>query len=134
MQSWSNNDESPANESVRAKIPAGLIDEFPPGRVAAIETPSGDEVALYNVNGELYATENFCPHRGAPLTEGFLCGHVIECGLHGWQFDVRSGKCLTLEERIETYPVVVEDGVIKIEVKPKRREGDGETGIVTSAG
>ena len=98
------------------KISAGLVDELPLGRVATVETPEGDELALYNVNGEIYATENFCPHRGAPLSEGFLCGHVIECGLHGWQFDVRTGMCLTLEEKIKTFPVSIEDDVIKIEI------------------
>jgi naphthalene 1,2-dioxygenase ferredoxin component len=100
----------------RQTIVAGRVEDLPSGRVATLETPTGEEVALYNVNGELYATENFCPHRGARLTEGFLCGHVIECGLHGWQFDVRDGKCLTVNESIETFRVVVEDGLIKIEI------------------
>jgi len=95
-------------------IIAGRIEDLPCGRVATVETPAGEEIALYNVNGELYASENSCPHRGAPLAEGFLCGHVIECALHGWQFDVRTGACLTVMESIKTYPVIVEDGLIKI--------------------
>jgi nitrite reductase/ring-hydroxylating ferredoxin subunit len=66
------------------------------------------------VDGEYYATENFCPHRGAPLNEGVLCGHVIECALHGWQFNVRNGECLTVPDRLKTYEVLVEDDLIKI--------------------
>ena len=97
-------------------IIVGRVEDLPPGRVAAVDLPNGEELALYNVNGEFYASENSCPHRGAPLSEGFLCGHVIECGLHGWQFDVRDGQCLTVSERIETFRVVVEDGIIKIEI------------------
>ena len=69
----------------------------------SLELPDGNELAVYNVDGEFYATENFCPHRGARLTEGILCGHIVECGLHGWQFDVRTGECLTVRERIRTY-------------------------------
>jgi nitrite reductase/ring-hydroxylating ferredoxin subunit len=65
-------------------------------------------------NGEFYATENFCPHKGAPLAEGTLCDHVIECEWHGWQFDVRTGECLTVPEKLETYEVVIDGGLIKI--------------------
>ena len=88
--------------------------DLQPGSCISLELPDGSELAVYNVNGEFYATENFCPHRGARLTEGILCGHIIECGLHGWQFDVRTGECLTVPERIRTYEVVAEDNQIKI--------------------
>ncbi|HAF23146.1 MAG TPA: hypothetical protein DCK93_09605 [Blastocatellia bacterium] len=55
-------------------------------------------------------------HKGAPLAEGVgvLCGQVIECDWHGWQFDVRTGECLTVKERLETYEVVIEDRLVKI--------------------
>jgi nitrite reductase/ring-hydroxylating ferredoxin subunit len=76
----------------------------------------GNEIAVYNVNGEFFATANACPHHGAPLTDGELSGHVITCDWHGWQFDVRNGRCLTVSESIATYPVLIEDGLIKIEV------------------
>jgi nitrite reductase/ring-hydroxylating ferredoxin subunit len=39
---------------------------------------------------------------------------VIECDWHGWQFDVRTGECLTVPEKLLTYEVVVKDGLIKI--------------------
>ena len=94
----------------------GRIDDLPTGACVSFTLPDGSELAVYNVDGEFYATENSCPHRGAPLTEGALCGHVIECWLHGWQFDVRSGECLTVPDRIKTYPVRVEDDLIKIRV------------------
>ena len=92
----------------------GRINDLLPGACISFTLPSGSELAVYNVDGEFYATENFCPHRGAPLTEGVLCGHVIECGLHGWQFDVRTGECLTVPDRIQTYSIQVEDDLIKI--------------------
>ena len=88
--------------------------DLPPGACASFELPDGNELALYNVGGEYYATENFCPHKGAPLSEGLLCGHVVECGWHGWQFDVRSGECLTVPDRLKTYEVLVADGLVKI--------------------
>lgn len=95
-------------------IDAGRVEDLPAGSCKTIELPAGRELALYRINGEFYATENFCPHKGAPLAEGTLCDHVIECNWHGWQFDVRTGECLTVVEKLETYDVVVEDGVVKI--------------------
>ena len=96
-------------------IIAGRVEDLPPGRCATVELPNGAEVAVYNVSGELFATENSCPHHGAPLADGKLCGHVIECGFHGWQFDVRDGRGLTVPVSISSYRVWVEDGEIKIE-------------------
>ena len=93
---------------------AGRAEDLPNGHCKTIKLSTGRELALYNVDGEFYATENSCPHQGAPLAQGILCEHVIECGLHGWQFDVRTGECLTVDERIETYRVVIEDGSVKI--------------------
>ena len=92
----------------------GRIDDLRPGACISFALPDGNELAVYNVDGEYYATENFCPHRGAPLSEGVLCGHVIECGLHGWQFDVRTGDCLTVPDRIKTYSVEVEEDLIRV--------------------
>ena len=103
--------EQPRNEST---VSAGAAADTPPGTTRTILLPSGREVALYNIDGEFFASENSCPHQGAPLAEGNLCGHVVECGLHGWQFDMRTGECLTVPERIVTYEVLVEDGLIKI--------------------
>jgi len=98
------------------KLTFGRVDELRPGACARLELPQGDELAIFNVDGEFYATENFCPHRGAPLAEGILCGHNVECGWHGWQFDVRTGECLTVKEKIKTYPVRTEEGVVKVEI------------------
>lgn len=102
------------SEQPAEAVEAGRVEDLPNGNCRTIRLSAGRELALYHVNGEFYATENSCPHHGAPLAEGILCDHVIECGLHGWQFDVRTGDCLTVDEKIETYAVVVEDGAVKI--------------------
>ena len=96
-------------------VVVGGIDDLRPGACLRFELPDGDELAVFNVNGEYYAIENFCPHKGAPLSDGALCGHIVECGSHGWQFDVRNGECLTVKERIKSYRVKVEDGLVKVE-------------------
>jgi nitrite reductase/ring-hydroxylating ferredoxin subunit len=55
------------------------------------------EVAVFNVDGELHAIENNCPHQGGPLADGWLEGPLVTCPWHGWCFDVRTGK-MTLGE------------------------------------
>ncbi len=97
-------------------VTVGRVDDVPPGRCATVELLDGSQLALYNVNGEFYATENFCPHKGAPLADGKLCQHMIQCDWHGWRFDVRTGQCLNASGGVPTYKVIVEDGMIKIEV------------------
>ena len=108
------NDEADQLKEARKAVNAGRVEDIPEGSCKTIELSGGRELALYHVNGEFYATENFCPHQGAQLGEGTLCNHVIECEWHGWQFDVRTGECLTVRERISTYEVVVKDGFVRI--------------------
>ena len=52
----------------------------------------GLQLALYNVAGEWFCTDNVCSHAYALLSDGWLEGHLIECPLHNGQFDVRTGK------------------------------------------
>ena len=115
MQSLdTDNQDLERQRETQPAVDGGRVDDLAVGSCKTIELSEGRELALYNVNGEFYATENFCPHKGAPLTAGTLCDHTIECDWHGWQFDVRTGECLTVPERLRTYEVVVEGGVIKV--------------------
>ena len=98
-------------------VTVGRVADGPEGRSATVELKGGRELALYNVGGEFYALENFCPHKGAPLADGRLCGHAVECDWHGWQFDVRTGACLNRPDHpVESYEVVIEDEWIKIKI------------------
>ena len=98
-------------------VTVGRVGDVPEGRGATVELLNGTELALYNVGGEFYAIENFCPHKGAPLADGRLCGHAVECDWHGWRFDLHTGACLNRPaEAVETYEVIIEDGWIKIKV------------------
>ena len=85
--------------------------DVPDDDVIAV-TAGGREIALYGVDGEVYATANLCTHGNARLCDGFLMGHEIECPLHQGRFDVRDGRalCSPLRENLATYPVRIEDG------------------------
>ncbi|MDA0657079.1 MAG: non-heme iron oxygenase ferredoxin subunit [Proteobacteria bacterium] len=73
-----------------------------------------DEVALYNVDGEIFATANICTHAFASLADGFQEGEQIECPLHDGRFNVKTGKalCPPVEGDLKTYETKVEDGAI----------------------
>lgn len=71
---------------------------------------AGKSIALYRVEGEVFATDNLCTHGNARLCDGFLEGHEIECPLHQGKFDIRNGKamCAPLTEDVKTYPIKIE--------------------------
>ena len=97
------------------KVTVGKISDLPTGRGATVKLNDGKEVALFNVNGKFHAIENFCPHKRYPLADSRLFGNSVECDLHGWRFDVRTGECSKKKGcSVEAYEVLVEDGLIKI--------------------
>ena len=96
-------------------ITVGKAESVPPGRGATVKLKDGTELALFNIGGTFHAIENFCPHKGYPLADSRVYGHIVECDLHAWRFDVKTGECFTAKGcSIETYEVTVEDGFIKI--------------------
>jgi len=98
-------------------IDAAAADAVPDEDVVAVQV-AGREVALYGVDGEVYATDNICTHGHARLCDGFLEGGEIECPMHQGKFDVRSGKamCAPLTEDIRTYPVKIENGRVFVDL------------------
>jgi nitrite reductase/ring-hydroxylating ferredoxin subunit len=96
-------------------VPAAHVDDVGPGEGFQVEV-NGAAVALWNVEGEFYATSDVCTHEETSLSAGDLWGEVVECPLHGAQFDVRTGAVLSLPAifPLPTYPVKVEDGTIYV--------------------
>src|SRR5579863_1587440 len=76
------------------------------------------QIALYDVDGEVYATDNVCSHAFAMLSDGWLDGDQIECPLHAGRFDVKTGKGLgpPIPCDIKSYKVRVVGGQIEVEV------------------
>lgn len=75
----------------------------------------GRNFAVYNFEGNFYAIDDECPHKGASLGAGFLeYGHVI-CPLHAWRFDIKNGYCFNNPQKpVKTYPTRVVDGWVQI--------------------
>ena len=102
------------------KIDVAPLDEFPPG-TEKIVTVGWTSVGVYNCGGNLYAIEDRCSHDDGPLAEGEFDPEscTVECPRHGSVFDLKTGKPMTLPAYVpvDTYPVIIEDETIKLEVE-----------------
>ena len=102
-----------------ADIVVAPVEELPPGTVKIVH--AGEiSVGVYNLDGRYCALEDRCSHDDGPLCEGEFDAEtgVVVCPRHGANFDIRSGNALTLPayEPVSVYPVLIEDGMIKVEL------------------
>ena len=96
-------------------VRAAARSDLAEGEVIGVEV-AGRSIALYDADGNVFATDNICTHAYACLSDGWLDGEVIECPLHAARFDIRSGKVLDppATEDLKTYPVRIVDGEIQV--------------------
>ncbi len=100
-----------------------------------ILTVEGREIGVFNVNGRYYALLNDCAHLGGPVCTGEVLGkltaevlpggetrefftqegEIVCCPWHGWEYEIPTGRCLADSRfHLQTFPVAVEDGVVKV--------------------
>jgi p-cumate 2,3-dioxygenase ferredoxin subunit len=87
------------------------------GDIGVGNLPDGRRVAVYWVEGQVYATDDRCTHGNSSLAEdGCLEGHIVECGMHLGTFDVRTGKAVgpPCTQALRTYPVEIRDGQVML--------------------
>lgn len=77
---------------------------------------AGREIALYEMDGRLYATDDICTHAYAKLSDGWMEKGEIECPLHAGRFDLKTGKATAppCVDDVKTYPVRVEGDEIQV--------------------
>jgi nitrite reductase/ring-hydroxylating ferredoxin subunit len=107
-------------------VHVAALPDVPAGESKAIKLPEGRSVALFNVDGRIYATDNQCPHMGYPLTRGAVRNGILTCDWHGRSFDLEGGGCFNREcDDLETFPVEVRQNEIWIQLgdrQYKRRD------------
>ncbi len=97
-------------------VKVASMSELGAGSCMTIEV-GGKAVALFNVDGTVYALDNTCLHRGGPLGEGTLERDVVTCPWHGWQYKVPTGEHVTNHAiKVVAYPVQVEGNEIKVAI------------------
>lgn len=92
------------------------VGDHPPGQIKKLVI-EGEAVAVFNIAGQFYATQEACTHRGGPLSMGELQEHVLQCPIHGARFDVRDGTVVRgpAQDPLKTYRVTVSGEVGKVE-------------------
>lgn len=94
------------------------VEDLPEGEIRGETLPNGEVIAVYNVDGAFFATQNKCSHGEASLSEeGELCGKFVECSWHFGTFDVTTGEpgLMPCEIPLKTYRVFVADGKVCVE-------------------
>lgn len=94
-------------------VPVAKLSELEEGAGRCVEV-KGEQVALFRVGSRVYAINNICPHLGGSIAEGPVEGTTVVCPLHGWCFDVTSGKALQGAIGVEAYPVRIEGDVVEV--------------------
>jgi nitrite reductase (NADH) small subunit/3-phenylpropionate/trans-cinnamate dioxygenase ferredoxin subunit len=95
------------------------LTDVQPGLAHIVALPDR-EVALFNVDGQLYAIDNDCPHAGGPLGDGWIKDCIVTCPWHAWSFDVRTGK-MTLGDysTVDCFDVRVEGTRVSVSATPR---------------
>jgi nitrite reductase/ring-hydroxylating ferredoxin subunit len=95
------------------------LDRLRVGKSIAVRV-AGNDVALFNVDGNIYATNDACAHAGASLGAGKLHRTIVTCRAHGFRYDVTTGYCTSIAGlRVAAYPVKVVDGKILVGLPEK---------------
>lgn len=78
-----------------------------------------EDVVLYKVKDQVFASRDFCPHAGYPLSKSFFRGKYVRCSLHSWEFDVTNGEYTHNPRiRMRCYPVKVEGDDVYVMLVP----------------
>jgi nitrite reductase (NADH) small subunit len=89
-------------------VPVAKVSDIPAGS-SKIVVVRGHPVAVFRVGDSFHAISNVCLHRGGPVGEGELDGFVVTCPVHGWEYDIRTGRNITNPiARLRTFSVRVE--------------------------
>lgn len=93
--------------------------DVPADTIRQATLPGGDKIALYNVEGRIYATADACTHGAASLSQdGVLEGKIVECSWHFGRFDVTTGEpCASpCNIPLKTYRAEIVNGIVNVEV------------------
>lgn len=97
-------------------VEVAQLEQIAPGKSKLVYVGE-KSIALFNIDGKIYAIDDTCLHQGSSLAQGRLNGKILTCRAHGWKYDVTTGS-LTLnpERSVASYAVQVVNGKIAVAV------------------
>ena len=99
------------------KILAGKTSDIPPGKMLKVSS-NGKDILVANVDGNYFAMDDICTHKGASLSEGTLEKSTVTCPWHGSTWDCKTGKLMEFATKLKdlgSYKVVVESDSVFVE-------------------
>src|SRR6266852_5359119 len=107
------------SEAKVTKVRVGSVDEIR-GKGCSVVHVEGHTLALFAVDGNIYAVDNRCPHMGFPLDRGSVHDGILTCHWHHARFDLASGGTFDLfADDVPVYPTVIENGAVWVDVTPQ---------------
>ena len=98
------------------RVRVAAIADVPPGD-GRVVTVAGRALAVFNIDGQFFALDNTCPHRGGPLGEGDVDGAVVTCPWHGWRWDVTTGANVNNPAvRVACVPTAVDGDAVFVDL------------------
>jgi nitrite reductase/ring-hydroxylating ferredoxin subunit len=74
-------------------------------------------IAVFNVEGKIFAWDNRCPHRGASLADGYIIDKTVQCKFHLWIFDIKKECAMANESiKLKSFPVEIREGEIFLKI------------------
>lgn len=91
--------------------------QIPPNSAIGVEV-EGKSLALVNLNGDIYALDDSCPHEGGALSDGEIDGQEITCPWHHSRFNIRTGRVTMdpADEDVATYRVRLVGDAVEVEI------------------
>ncbi|HUC38783.1 MAG TPA: Rieske 2Fe-2S domain-containing protein [Candidatus Acidoferrum sp.] len=101
-------------------VSVAKLSELAEGSGKHIKIDDDTEIALFKVDGKVYAVQQNCPHHNGPLSDGSLSGPIVTCPWHGMTYDVTTGKAAPdawdQDYQLKTYKVHIEGDDVKLEI------------------
>lgn len=99
----------------------GSLDDIPQRGARCVMSPEGRIAVFRTIDDQVFATEDRCPHKGGPLSQGIVHGNAVTCPLHGMVLSLESGMALGADEgRVRTIPVKVKDGRLFVQLAARQ--------------
>jgi nitrite reductase/ring-hydroxylating ferredoxin subunit len=109
--------EEPRMSETLQRIELCNVSDVPVGGALKVET-NDLILAVFNLEGEIFVTDDTCTHGPGSLSDGYICGDTVECDFHNGAFNIKTGEVVAPPCMIplRTYAASVEDGKVYIAV------------------
>lgn len=108
-----------AMQSEQQWIEVGKIGDIPKDGARVVKTPLGDIAVFRNLQDEIFALRDKCPHKGGPLSQGIIYGRTVACPLHNWSIALETGIAVLPDEGCAaSFPVRVDGEKVFLSLTP----------------